>query len=137
MNLFCWVEGDIVPVDKCFGCIKIDTCKQYGRLYSKSESAIDILKKKWDKLEPELEIIIRRKKMVKKSNAGDADSSGKKKEQMYIYTYKQKDNKTVSYSTGTEQDILKLYKSGGIIDKVHKLGDEMEVVVKIQKKLSL
>jgi hypothetical protein len=90
------------------------------------------LKEEWDKLEPEIEIIIRRKKMAEKKQSGTKVTPQKP---MYYFVSKaSKDAKEVQ-EIGTEDRVLEIVKSGGQIETIYKLGDEQEVVIKIQKKM--
>ena len=90
------------------------------------------LKEEWDQLEPEIEIIIRRKKMAEKKQSGTKATPQKP---MYYFVSKaSKDAKEVQ-EIGTEDRVLEIVKSGGQIETIYKLGDEQEVVIKIQKKM--
>ena len=55
-----------------------------------------------------------------------------KKEPKYAYFYNKKGQEV--FHVGTEKDVQKLYQAGGSVSKIFKLGDEMEVIVKLVKK---
>jgi len=133
MKIFCWGKEELVEIETCFDCKDRNRCVKFKKAYQKHPQKISTLEEKWDKTPPTIEIIIRRKNMPKGTSKKTGKSSGRtRKEQKYIYFYDKKGQEV--YETGTKEDILKLYQSGSSVKKIFKLGDEMEIVVKLEKK---
>ena len=134
MKLFCWPKEQLIPIQVCFECDDYNRCKSYAIAYRKHTSEIEKLKQEWDSQEPEIEIIIRRKKMPEKKGKETGAKAAPKKQMYYFISKASKDAKEVQ-ELGTEDRVLEIVKSGGQIVQIYKLGDEQEVVIKIQKKM--
>ncbi|MFC1724010.1 hypothetical protein ACFL4T_00175 [candidate division KSB1 bacterium] len=130
MEVFCWGQEKLINIESCFDCKDSGKCKQYQKALTRHPDRIASLKRKWTNKSPQIEIIIRRKEMSKKSDKKSQSSS--KKDPKYAYFYDKKGQEV--FHVGTEKDIQKLYHSGGSVSKIFKLGDEMEVIVKLVKK---
>ena len=135
MQVFCWGEEKLIEIQNCFDCRKNGECRQYQKMLLRHPDRIQTLQNKWKKTAPTIQIIIRRKEMPKKpaKKKGPAPKPVKK-DQKYIFFFNKKDQEV--FKVGTEADILKLYQSGGTVNRIFKLGDEMEIVVKLEKKKS-
>ena len=138
MKLFCWPKEQLIPIQVCFACDDRNRCKSYAIAYRKHTSEVERLKQEWDSQEPEIEIIIRRKKMPEKK--GKQTSTGTStgataKQQMYYFVSKASNDGKEVQEIATEDRILEIVKSGGQIVQIYKLGEEQEVVIKIQKKI--
>ena len=57
-----------------------------------------------------------------------------KQKQLYYYTFTPGEGAEEAQEIGDEDRILEIVKTGGKIVTIYKLGDEQEVVIKIQKK---
>ena len=126
MEVFCWGKEKLINIESCFDCKDSGKCKQYQKALRRHPDRITTLKRKWTNKSPQIEIIIRRKEMPKKTQ-----TSGKK-DPKYVYFFDKKGQE--QFQVGTEKDIQKLYQSGGSVSKIFKLGDEMEVIVRLVKK---
>lgn len=135
MQVFCWGEEKLIDIENCFDCRENSRCRQYQKILLRHPDRIQTLQNKWKKTTPTIQIIIRRKQMPKKKSTKKKETAPKvKKEQQFIFFYNKKDQEV--FKVGTEADILKLYQSGGTVNRIFKLGDEMEIVVKLEKKKS-
>ena len=71
--------------------------------------------------------------MAKTTNEGATEKKPAKGKQQYYYTC-QYEGKEALQEIGDEDRILSIVTEGGKILKIYKLGDEQEVVIKIQKR---
>ena len=71
--------------------------------------------------------------MAKTTKEGATEKKPAKTVQQYYYTY-QYEGKEALQEIGDEKRIRSVVTDGGKILKIYKLGDEQEVVIKIQKR---
>jgi len=134
-DIFCWPEEKLVPVQICFECPKQDRCRSYQTHVQRYEDAVARLRKAWDTLEPKVEIIIRKKRRTAMPEEKKGSAPRTKQKQLYYYVLTPGEGDEETQEIGDEDRILEIVKTGGKIVKIYKLGDEQEVVIKIQKKV--
>ena len=70
---------------------------------------------------------------VKKGKQAGTETAAK--QQMYYFISKASNDAEEVQEIGTEDRVLEIVKSGGQIVTIYRLGDEQEVVIKIQKRM--
>ena len=133
-ELFCWPDEKLVPVQICFECSKQDRCRSYQAHVNSYEDAVARLRRAWDALEPSVEIIIRKKRRTAMPEEKKGSAPRAKQKQLYYYTFTPGEGAEEAQEIGDEDRILEIVKTGGKIVTIYKLGDEQEVVIKIQRK---
>jgi hypothetical protein len=128
------VKEELVVIQACFECEDHRRCGAYAAAYRKHPSEVESLRKAWDGQEPEIEIVIRRKRMPEKKEK-QAQKSTVPRQQMYYFVSKGSNDAKEIQEIGGEDRILQIVKTGGQIVRIYRLGDEQEVVIKIQKKM--
>jgi hypothetical protein len=95
---------------------------------------VERLRRAWEAAPPVVTITIRRKRtMAKTTKEGATEKKPISAKQQYYYTY-QYEGKEALQEIGDEERIRSVVTDGGKILKIYKLGDEQEVVIKIQKR---
>ncbi|MCK5119479.1 MAG: hypothetical protein KAQ78_07850 [Candidatus Latescibacteria bacterium] len=134
MKVFCWPQGKLLRIEWCFECPKQDRCRNYQAICGREATQVERLRRAWEAAPPVVTITIRRKRtMAKSTNEGATEKKPAKGKQQYYYTY-QYEGKEALQEIGDEDRILSIVTEGGKILKIYKLGDEQEVVIKIQKR---
>ena len=142
LDIFCWPAEKLVPIQVCFECPKQERCRSYQSHYLKYENRVARLREEWGAIEPAIEIIIRKKRRKTMPEEKKERATRTKVKQLYYYEFKPGDGGEEIQETGGEEiqeigdedRILEIVKSRGQILKIYKLGEEQEVVIKIQKK---
>ena len=134
MKVFCWPQGKLLRIEWCFECPKQARCRNYQAIRGREAAQVERLRRAWEATPPMVEIMIRRKRtMAKTTKEGATEKKPAKAKQQYYYTY-QYEGKEALQEIGDEERIRSVVTDGGKILKIYKLGDEQEVVIKIQKR---
>ena len=135
VKIFCWPQGKLLRIEWCFECPKRERCRNYQAVCGRAFTEVERLRRAWEAAPPVVEITIRRKRtMAKTTKEGTTGKKPVKVTQQYYYGY-QYEGKEEVQEIGDEDRIRSIVTEGGKILKIYRLGDEQEVVIKIQKKV--
>ncbi|MFH1008889.1 MAG: hypothetical protein V1800_15545 [Candidatus Latescibacterota bacterium] len=135
VKLFCWPQGKLIRIESCFECPKQERCRNYQLICSRQAAQVEHVRGIWKAASPVVEITIRRKRtMAKTTREGSTEKKSAKIPQQYYYTYRYEGKEALD-EVGDEERIRCIVTEGGKILKVYKLGEEQEVVIKIQRRI--